>query len=336
MKSARWSPEQAWQWYLEQSWLCGFNFLPSTAVNSTEMWQAESFDSATIDRELGWAEAAGLNTCRVFVQYLVWQHDPAGQKERMERFLSLADSHGISTMFVLFDDCAFSGKQPYLGRQDDPTPGVHNSGWTPSPGFAATTDQSQWPALEKYVQDVIGRFGDDRRVNVWDLYNEPGNSQRREQSQPLLEAAYTWARAVRPRQPLTSGLWNPTIPTVERASAELSDIISFHAYSDLETTEEIIAHLEDFGRPLICTEWLFRPHDSRFESHLPLFREKQVGWYIWGLVNGKTQTHCAWGSQPGAPEPEIWQHDIFHPDGSYYDQGEIEFVREYIADKGLG
>ena len=29
-----------------------FNFLPSTAVNSTEMWQADSFDAATIEREL--------------------------------------------------------------------------------------------------------------------------------------------------------------------------------------------------------------------------------------------------------------------------------------------
>jgi GrpB-like predicted nucleotidyltransferase (UPF0157 family) len=40
----------------------GVNFLPSTAVNSTEMWAPETFDPATIDRELGWAEGVRSDT----------------------------------------------------------------------------------------------------------------------------------------------------------------------------------------------------------------------------------------------------------------------------------
>jgi len=55
-----WTAEQANEWYAGQPWLCGPNFLPSTAVNSTDMWQAESFDLETIDRELGWAEEIGF------------------------------------------------------------------------------------------------------------------------------------------------------------------------------------------------------------------------------------------------------------------------------------
>jgi hypothetical protein len=128
----RWSEEQAKEWYEKQPWLVGCNFLPSTAVNSTDMWQQETFDVETIDRELGWAEDLGFNSIRVFLQYLVWEADPVGQKERMERFLGIADRHGITVMFILFDDCFIP--EPYLGKQADPVPGTHNSQWTSSPG----------------------------------------------------------------------------------------------------------------------------------------------------------------------------------------------------------
>ncbi len=45
-----WSAETANQWYAKQPWVVGANFLPSTAINQLEMWQAESFDPVTIDR----------------------------------------------------------------------------------------------------------------------------------------------------------------------------------------------------------------------------------------------------------------------------------------------
>ena len=51
----RWSEAQANAWYAAQPWLVGADFLPSTAINQLEMWQADTFDPITIDRELGWA-----------------------------------------------------------------------------------------------------------------------------------------------------------------------------------------------------------------------------------------------------------------------------------------
>jgi len=86
----RWEAGRAWRWYRALPWLCGFNYVPSTAINTTEMWQAETFDAQTIDRELGWAHSLGLNSCRVFLQYLVWEGDPEGFLARLERFLVLA------------------------------------------------------------------------------------------------------------------------------------------------------------------------------------------------------------------------------------------------------
>src|SRR5690242_872105 len=100
-----WSAERANTWYSHHKWICGSNFLPSTAVNQLEMWQAETFDPITIDRELGWAENIGMNTMRVFLHSLAWKVDHEGFKRRVDQFLSMADKHHIQPLFVFFDDC---------------------------------------------------------------------------------------------------------------------------------------------------------------------------------------------------------------------------------------
>ena len=157
--SNRWSANKVWQWYLQQPWLVGCNFLPSTAVNDVEMWQSTTFDPVTIDRELAWAHSLGFNTLRVFLNYVVWEDNPGAFKERFCQFLSTADKHELLVMPILFDDCAFSGKEPRVGLQPNPVPGVHNSGWVPSPPYAMHKDRASWPDLERYVKDVVGEFG---------------------------------------------------------------------------------------------------------------------------------------------------------------------------------
>jgi len=322
-----WSAGKAWRWYRGAAPIRGCNYLPRTAVNTTEMWQAETFDPETMDQELGWARAAGYTSLRVFLQYLVWKDDPRGLRDRMRRFLEIAGKHHLNVMFILFCDCAFAGREPYLGKQDEPVPGVHNSGWVPSPGLKRVVDRSTWPDLEKYVKDVVGTFREDRRVLVWDLYNEPGNSGQGEKSLPLAEAAFTWARAARPEQPLTTGVWSDFRSSMSRRLLDLSDIISFHAYDGPEGVKSKIILLKARERPLLCTEWLRRQGGNTFAAILPLFDEHGVGWYHWGLVAGRTQTYMPWGSRKGDPMPAIWQHDVFRPDGTPYDPAEIEMIR---------
>src|SRR5215467_12255771 len=98
----RWTPEHAQTWYNSYPWLVGCNFVPSTAINQLEMWQAESFDPATIDRELGYAQSIGMNTMRVFLHDLAWREDTAGFYSRVDKYLEIADKHGIKTLFVIF------------------------------------------------------------------------------------------------------------------------------------------------------------------------------------------------------------------------------------------
>jgi hypothetical protein len=100
VKGTVWTVEKAKAWYAGHPWIAGANFLPSTAINQLEMWQADSFDSATIDRELGWAEDIGFNAMRVFLHSVAWKQDREGFKKRMDRYLAIADRHKIQTLFV--------------------------------------------------------------------------------------------------------------------------------------------------------------------------------------------------------------------------------------------
>ena len=158
----RWSTKRANDWYAAQPWLVGSNFATSTAINELEMWQADTFDLKTIDRELGWAQGIGMNTMRVFLHNLAWKQDPAGFLDRMDKFLAIASKHHIRIMFVLLD--SVWDPNPQIGKQREPKPHVHNSGWVQSPGVELLKDDSRWDAeLKPYVVGVLTRFRNDPR-----------------------------------------------------------------------------------------------------------------------------------------------------------------------------
>jgi len=325
----RWTEQQANDWYAKTGWLAGFNYVTSSAVNATEMWQVETFDPASIRRELSLAAQYSYNTCRVFLPFLVWHTQRESFMRNLELFLSIAAENNISVMPILFDDCAFAGKEPYMGKQDAPIPGVSNSGWTPSPGPRIADDPQMEPALAAYVHDIIGTYANDARVLVWDLYNEPGGSDRNDKSLPLLGKVFQWARAAKPMQPLTACVW--VYQDYDFAAAELSDVVSYHDYGDIAQSEERLRRLRQYRRPLLCTEWLCRQFGNTFASHLPFYQRENIGTYHWGLVLGKTQTNLHWSTMLGGtpePNPAIWQHDIFHPDYTPYDAAELVILRQ--------
>ena len=170
-QTARWTDEKANAWYAQQPWLVGSNYIPKNAINQLEMWQAETFDPAEIDKELGWAEGIGMNTMRVFLHDLVWEEDQAGFKRRIDEFLQIASRHHIRPLFVLFDSCW--DPNPKVGPQHPPIPGIHNSGWVQSPGAAALKDPAQQPRLKAYVEGIVAAFANDSRILGWDVWNEP-------------------------------------------------------------------------------------------------------------------------------------------------------------------
>lgn len=343
MSPKTWSRKKAWQWYDARPWINGCNYLPSYAGNSTEFWQGDTFDPRIIDKELALAAGVGYNSVRVLMQYLVWENNPEGYKKRFSTFLEIADKHGISVMPQFFDDCAFGlqpdkwkRKNPYIGRQDAPIPGGFFPNWAPSPGHSRVTDESAWPRLKKYMLDFMTTFKDDKRVLAWDLYNEPTNGGLGNKSVPLLKAVFRWVREVEVSQPITSGVWNGN-NAINSIMLDNSDIITFHQYPAPDPNR-----LKETGRPVICTEWMIRIRGTRinkdiFARTLPVLKEKKIGSYSWGLVNGRSQAQFQWGSEPGTPEPEVWFTDIFRDvRGTPYDPKEIEAIRKISGEQGQG
>lgn len=340
----RWSADKAQRWYEDQPWLVGANFVPSTAINQLEMWQADTFDPETIDRELGWAGDIGFNTMRVFLHDLLWSQDAQGFLQRIDTYLAIADKHGIKTMFVLFD--SVWDPEPHLGPQRAPRPGVHNSGWVQGPHVDILKDPSRHEELKPYVIGVLSRFKSDPRVLAWDLLNEPGNraqpywdrdpKNKIELCTTFLTEVFAWAREVDPAQPLTAGVYDAVgrhtdpVRPLDKLMLDNSDIITFHSYAPLAGTRRAVDWLRTYGRPIICTEYMARTAGSTFETHLPYFQEQRIGAINWGLVSGKSQTIYPWASwaKPYTEEPEVWFHDVFRPDGTPFDRSETKLIRK--------
>jgi hypothetical protein len=344
--AGNWPQSKAKAWGKQEGWLVGCNFTPSSAINQLEMWQADTFDPRTIDRELGWAHDLGFNSVRVFLHDLLWQQNTNAFLQRMDRFLELADKHEIRVMFVIFDSCW--DPDPHLGKQPEPRPHVHNSGWVQSPGRRFMEHPEHLDELKPYVEGVIGHFRADRRIAFWDLFNEPDNLNSKKEPQAkktaallLLKKVFVWAREVNPTQPMTSGVWQgdwsdpKKLSPFEEIQLEQSDIITFHNYGTLTNVEQCVRALKAYGRPIICTEYMARPNGSTFNPILGYFKQHDIGAYNWGFVSGKTQTIYPWDSwsKTYTNEPPLWFHDILRTDGSPYMAEEVQYIRSVTSTK---
>ncbi|HLP37699.1 cellulase family glycosylhydrolase [Lacibacter sp.] len=362
----RWSAEKANAWYAKQPWLVGANYLPATAINQIDMWQASTWDAATIDKEMGWAESIGMNTMRVFLHDMVWASDKKGLYKRMDEFLNICKKHGIRPWFVFFDDCHYPN--PTLGKQPLPVRNFHNSGWLNSPArdlairFANDSAAKQEVKnLKGYVQETMKRFKNDDRVLMWELYNEPGRgnnfdgraggSAMNDKSNKLVYTSWVWAREVNPSQPVTScseGSLGKNNIIINRMNA---DVHSIHNYSGPKRIKELIVEYKKDGRPVLMTEWLARTQNSTVQDILPILKEEKVAAVNWGFVSGESGTVWPWRSRrdendkpisvneqrakgkvvkPGEPfpEPELWFHDLFRTNGTPFSKEEIKIFKQ--------
>ena len=352
----RWSEERAWEWKEENGWMVGTNFNPSTSINQLEFWQENTYDTETIERELEWSAELGMNLHRVYLHNLLWDQDSLGLLKRVEKYLEIADSNDIKTLFVLLDDCWHP--VPKLGKQPDPLPFIHNSGWVQAPGSAILGDSLRHQEIKNYIKGVMSHFADDKRIVGWDLYNEPGNATPFDPRYPdrgpevkdkdiytlsLLKKSFKWAREVNPSQPITTSVWKgsgadkdwsklDSLSDLSRFTLSNSDVISFHTYGNIEEMRLRIDQLEKFNRPILCTEYLARGQGSTFQAMLPLLKEKQISAINWGFVAGKTNTVFPWSSwqEDFDSLPKIWHHDIYLSDKTPYDQNEIDFLKEIL------
>lgn len=351
----RWTPQKANAWYRQQPWLTGCNYLPVTAINQLEMWQAETFDTATIDKEVALAESIGFTTLRVFLHDQLWQQDAGGFIKRIDIFLRICARHGISPILVFFDSCW--DPFPQTGKQREPQPGLHNSGWVQSPGAFLLTDSTKYGQLKQYVKGIIRAFKNDKRILCWDMWNEPDNTNDNSyrDKEPVNKAAivnrllpqvFAWARSEKPVQPLTSGVWtwwkngwdkdsSKNLTATEKIQLQQSDIITFHCYNDSTIFKKQMLALLAYGRPVICTEYMARGEKNTVITVMPVAKRYKVGMINWGFADGKEQTKYPWDSwqKRYTADPALWHHILFKADHTPYKQEEIDFIRKMTGKK---
>lgn len=356
----RWTKEQAWDWYNARPWVMGVNYVPAITLHGIELFQEDTHEEVmqSVRREFTLMQDVGINSVRVFLPFNVWYHDREKFFERMDRFLAELDAHGVTMMPVIFNDCVG------FRKPDDVTPprpggwqhydiGCHG-GQKADNAFSGETrrvawilwDEPEWrPVLEEYERALIGRYRDDPRIYCWDLWNEPGNSNRHDMSIPYLRRAFEIGRELDPIQPLTAAPWsypadygvNPDadVEPIQRVALDESDIVTFHNYECIERVRNVIAGIEREGRPMLNTEWLNRVLDNMVQDNLPLYHEKRIGSYSWGLVAGKSQHFLPWDnlwSNRSLPL-QRWQHDLFDTYHTAYDPEELAIMRRLSPKK---
>ena len=352
----RWSEKKAWEWYNSHPWIRGCNYMSADSVNRIDQWQGLHFKERlkTTEKELGVMRDLGFNSVRIILEFVVWEKEHDSFLERFEEYISLLDKYGISAMVVLANDCmppkTELWKMPDIGEQEydwgyhggrrHSQHGRHNS---PAPHYYFDD-----PVLtEKYfdmVKEIVTLYKDDPRILMWDLFNEPGNSNRSGITIEPLKRMVKEVRAINPSQPLTIAAWcrdaNYEFSMPEDIFAiENSDIITYHNYGTYEEHIRIIKYLKQFNRPLINTEWLARCTGNTVFDNFPLFYLENIGCYNWGFVAGKYQTyepyeaHWQWyNDDKNAPiDFTKWFHDLYRPSLRPYDPRETELIKRFCT-----
>lgn len=352
----RWSEKRAFEWYNSHPWIRGCNYMCADCANRVDQWQSLHFEEylKTTEEELKVMRDLGYNSVRLILEYVVWEKEHHIFLKNFERYISLCASYGISCMIVLANDCMPPktelwkmpdiGEQHYdIGYHGGRKHSQHGRHTGPAPHFYLDNEESRKKYFDM-VKEIVTLYKDDQRILMWDVFNEPGNSQRSGITLPILKSMFEIVREINPSQPITAAAWccnkNCEFDMPEDVFAiENSDIITYHNYGRYEEHIRVIKFLKQFNRPLINTEWLARCTDNTVFDNFPLFYLENIGCYNWGFVAGKYQTyepyeaHWQWyNDDKNAPiDFTKWFHDLYRPSLRPYDPKETELISRLCA-----
>ncbi len=353
----RWSVEKAKEWYASQPWIRGCTTYPSNCVNRIAMWQEYNHGAviAQVREEFKLAKETGLNAIRMIIQFEVWLKEHDSFMNNLEEYITAADEFGQKVMFVIGNDCCvpkdfygftFGEQRVDWGYHSGIKRGQHSSTHGSNIGYLLLDEPDMKVKFFEMVDEFAKKYGQDDRIQIWNVWNEIGNSRREMLSVPTMERCFEILRENNVKQPLTADIWShrntPEYSEAERRAGELSDIISFHYYGSYQNMIKIIENLREMygDRPLINTEWLNRIEHNDVDDIFPLFYLENIGSYHWGLMQGFSQTYEPWGvyfkeiddpSYSGPNDLIKLQHDIYRFSGHPYIAKEIEIIKDFSA-----
>jgi len=236
---------------LDRSYFCdirGAVYFPSRAYNAWQTWN--ELDPCETDRDLSYAEDAGVNALRMFLSFEFWQEHRDLFFERFEQVTALCAKHGVRLMPVLFEECGRDNTKE--AREDkDPLTAV----CVCSPCRAIQTDPARWVEVHGFVDTFMRRYGSDPRLLAIELMNEP---QYAKQNVPFAQHVVKLARTYGGTVPLTVGC----ISLVHTLYfGDLLDILQYHdnfpqSAEDLKRKMHDAAAVQELtGKPCWLTEW---------------------------------------------------------------------------------
>ena len=360
-RSEPWPKEKAWEWYRDQPWIRGCNYMPASCANRVDQWQEYGSEARfeEMERELALMEKDGLNAVRIILGdlgFAVWRAERDGMMKRFDRMLEICGRHGVRVILVFGNDCSRPkplwslppmGEQKWdLGYHGGRKLSQHGS-FPGVAGYTAVDDPALCEEFFAMCEEFLTKYRSDGRILFWNLWNEPGNNGRGTISAKHIRRLFELAWRINPDQPLAADIWtgerNWTNGMAEAVGAELNDIESYHTYSNLKGQMAYAKKLrERFGRPMVNTEWLARLFRCNVQDVYPFFAQNRIGCTMWGYVNGKYQTHEPWESMWRKVEanPEYaqdhdftkWFHDLYRPSLRPYDPNEIAVIRRINAE----
>ena len=356
----KWSKEKAWEWYNSRPWIRGFNGYPSNCVNRVAFWQSYNHENVAkqIEYEFELAKKTGFNAVRTIIMLEIWLYEHDSFMKNLEEYITLAHKYDIGVMLVFGNDCNVP-KEFYsfrLGEQNVDC-GYHSgikrgqhSATHVTHGYQLNDEPEYFDKFCDMVSEIAEKYAHDERIEIWDVWNEVGNSMRGMMSAALMKKTFEIIRSFNPIQPLTADCWTYDAdlqPYAEEQllALDLSDVITFHYYGSYPNMVRIIKNLKErYDRPLINNEWLNRIEHNNVDEIFPLFYLEKVGSYHWGLIQGYSQTYEPWGcymkeiADPdyhGDKDFTKLQHDLYRFNGLPYIAKEIKLIKEFsaLADK---
>lgn len=152
----------------------GFNYQPSYAYNSYEVWRF--FNDDVFDKEIGLGKKffPEMNTIRLWLSYDAFRYEEDRQAENFEKALTICDKHGCKVIVCLFncwhDNVMDNG-------------GIYHPMMIPGASWCSNEDM-----YDSYFEKIVSAHKDDERILIWDICNEPysfgGNEEYRKFIEP--------------------------------------------------------------------------------------------------------------------------------------------------------
>ena len=197
---------------------------------------------------------------------------------------------------------------------------------------------------EAFIHAVVSAFAKDRRIAMWDIWNEPSTAVNEETMRQMgwLEKMLGYARSADPVQPVTASIiWEggeydtTNVVFARRMEIEkMMDIHNIHNYRFLEAEHwkpaEVIAYVKAMdGRPVVSSECLARTVSGGLTRTLKLFAREHVNFYLWGMfLTDNKNWSVQWGRSTYDPYEPIF-HDLLYSDGTPYDARELSRLRNF-------